>query len=375
MDQMHRVFHDLLDKFVVVFLDDILIFSKTPKHEAHLRQVLQRLRDYKFYCKLSKCELWRQEVTFLGHVVNRNGIQVEESKVKAVSEWPQPKDASEVRSFLGLASFYRRFVPRFAHLAAPLTDLLRKDIRYEWGPPQEQAFQALKTAPSTTPVLQPYDPRLPCVVDFDASNLAIGAVLQQEFSTGLHPVAYESRRLNRAERNYSARDREQLAMVHSTKVWRHYLLGKPVIMRTNHKPLLQPLHLEHMKGRHHRWEEQLQLFDIHLEYKAGKSHTVPDAFSRRPDHEDPIESDSGCQDSTSITFPREVAVTTSIQPAAAELSRLRDGYNQDPFYRLILDRLRVQDPQYQDYRLFQDLLYHGDQLYVPNVPLLRTSRL
>ena len=395
MDQMHRLFSDLLDQFVVVFLDDILVFSKTAEeHQAHLREVLSRLRSAKFYAKLSKCDLWKTQVHFLGHVVTSSGIQVEETKVQAIRNWPPPHDVSSLRSFLGLASFYRRFVPGFAHLAAPLTDCFRKDHPFSWGPTQQQAFASLKDALCSTPILQPYGPHLPCVVDFDASNEAIGAVLLQRFPTGLHPVAYESRRLNRAERNYSARDREQLAMVHATKVWRHYLLGKPVLMRTDHRPLLQPLRLEFMKGRHHRWEEQLQLFDIKLEYMPGRSHIAPDALSRRPPSPpavtalltDSLRPGVGLRTTPAVCCGHSVrtpsglglpAISTisSVQPDSSELTSLRAGYDGDPFYHLVVDRLKILDVKYRDYHLTSGLLYRGDQLYVPNVPLLRTTRL
>jgi hypothetical protein len=256
MGHMNRLLRDLLDKYVVIFIDDILIYSKTPEeHDQHLREVLRRLRDNHFYCKQSKCELWKSEVTFLGHIISSAGVRMEQAKVNAVKDWPTPKDVSEVRSFLGLAGYYRCFVRRFAHIAAPLTNLLKKGAPFEWKLEQQRSFSSLKEALTIAPILQPYDPDLPCTIDIDASNFAIGAVLQQDFGRGLQPVAYESRKLKRAERNYCAHDREQLAIVHATKVWRYYLLEKHVTIRTHHRPLLHDLHIENMKSRHHRWEE------------------------------------------------------------------------------------------------------------------------
>ena len=346
MDQMHRIFSDLLDKSVVVFLDDILIYSKTrEEHAKHLREVLRRLRKWKFYANLDKCKFWQSEVTFLGHKVTSNGLNMEEDKVKAILDWPQPKDQKDVRVFNGLASWYRRYIFFYAHLAAPLTDLLCNNRPFVWGKREQQAFDELKKVVSSKPILQAYDPQAPCVVDFDASDYAIGAVLQQEGQDGLHPVAFESRRLSSAERNYSARDREQLAMVHSTQVWRHYLLGKKVTMRTDHKPLLDPIKLEFMKGRHHRWEEQLQLFDINLVYKPGKFHIVPDALSRRHDH-------------------RLVNAVCSAAPTE-ELSRLRELLDNDPYMKIVHDRLQAKDPAYAEFRIEGGLLFHKEQLYAP----------
>lgn len=361
MGHMNRLFRDLLDKYVVVFIDDILIYSKTPEeHDQHLREVLCRLRDSHFYCKQSKCELWKSEVTFLGHVVSSEGVRMEQAKVNAVKDWPTPKDVSEVRSFLGLAGYYRRFVRRFAHIAAPLTNLLEKGAPFEWKLQQQGAFDSLKEALTTAPILQPYDPDLPCTVDIDASDFAIGAVLQQDFGRGLQPVAYESRKLKRAERNYSARDREQLAIVHATKVWRHYLLGKPVTIRTDHRPLLHDLHLENMKSRHHRWEEQLQLFDIQLQYKQGRQHTVPDALSRRPDLK------SASEDT------REIATISSIVPDLTRGTEWKEATHQDAYFRMVIDRIEAGDVQYQDYNLVDGLLYFKKRVYVPNDAKLRT---
>jgi hypothetical protein len=210
---------------------------------------------------------------------------MEASKISAITDWPRPNDPSDIRSFLGLAGFYRRFICKFSHIAASLTNLLFKNAKFEWLDKHEHAFQSLKYALTHAPILRPFDPSLPCTVDLDASDFAVGAILMQ--GTGpedFRPVAFESKRLNHAERNYSAREREQLSLVHATHKWRHYLLGQPVTVRTDHRPLLFPLRLEFMKSRHHRWEEQLNQFNRKLTYREGRLNTVPDALSRRPDH-------------------------------------------------------------------------------------------
>ena len=365
MHLMHRVFRDLLDRGVVIFLDDILIYSKTAdEHEALLREVFTRLRQHQLFAKESKCELWRKEVTFLGHVINEQGVSMEASKVEAITHWPRPNDPHDIRSFLGLAGFYRRFVRYFARIAAPLTDLLIKDAKFDWADKCEHAFQSLKFALSHAPILRPYDPNLPCTLDLDASDFAVGAVLLQGTGTDqdLLPVAFESKRLNRAERNYSARDREQQALVHATHKWRHYLLGQPVTVRTDHRPLLYPLRLEFMKSRHHRWEEQLNQFNLTLTYREGRLNIVPDALSRRPDHKaDPPANQP------------VLAVVSTLGPDPTFLTAVRTATSADPFAQMVISRMILADTAFADHTFDAGLLYSANRLYIPPNPTLRTS--
>ena len=154
MDLMHRVFHPYLDRFVVVFVDDILIYSETKEyHEDHLRVVLQTLRDHQLYAKFSKCEFWLTEVRFLGHVVSASSVSVDPEKVEAVMSWERPKLVFEIRSFLGLAGYYKRFIEDFSRLAAPMTKLTRKKVKFEWNDSCERAFQELKRRRTSAPIL------------------------------------------------------------------------------------------------------------------------------------------------------------------------------------------------------------------------------
>ncbi|GJR32093.1 putative reverse transcriptase domain-containing protein [Tanacetum coccineum] len=180
MDLMNRVCKPYLDKFVIVFIDDILIYSKTKEdHENHLRLMLDLLRKEKLYAKFSKCEFWLQEVHFLGHVVNHDGIHVDPSKIEAVKSWKAPTTPSEVRSFLGLAGYYRRFIENFSKIAKPLTSLTQKNQKYEWGEKQEEAFQTLKDNLCNAPILSLPDGVEDFVVYCDASNQGLGCVLMQ----------------------------------------------------------------------------------------------------------------------------------------------------------------------------------------------------
>jgi hypothetical protein len=235
---MNDVFRPYLDAFVNVYIDDILVFSKTlAEHLTHLRTVLERLREHKLYGKLSKCSFLQKEMEFLGHVISGQGIQVDPKKTRAIEEWIQPKMVTELRSFLGLANYYRKFVKDYAKITGPLTMLLRKDSKMDWQEAQELAFQTLKKALVTAPVLRSPNFKLPFLVTTDASDFAIGQVLTQDDGTGTRPVAYESRKLTAAELNYPIHEKEMLAIIHALKVWRIYLEGQHFTVISDHKSL------------------------------------------------------------------------------------------------------------------------------------------
>ena len=205
MDLMNRVCKLYLDKFVIVFIDDILIYSKSQAdHEKHLRCILKLLNQEKLYAKFSKCEFWLREVQFLGHVVTERGIQVDPAKVEAVMNWQEPKTPTEIRSFLGLAGYYRRFIENFSRIAAPLTSLTRKNIKFNWGPKQQEAFDILKQKLSNAPVLTLPDEMEQFVVYCDASHTGMGCVLMQRGKV----IAYASRQLKVHEKNYTTHDLE-----------------------------------------------------------------------------------------------------------------------------------------------------------------------
>ena len=231
---MNKVFMEYLDKFVIVFIDDILIFSKTEEeHEEHLRLVLQKLRDHQLYAKLSKCEFWLREVSFLGHVISEGGISVDPGKVKEVLNWKTPQNVGDIRSFLGLAGYYRRFIEGFSKISKPLTSLLEKRAVFKWTSAQEAAFKELKHKLTTAPVLVMPDMHKEFSVYYDASGQGIGCVLMQDG----HVIAYASRQLRKHEQNYPTHDLELAAVVHALKIWRHYLIGKRTEIYTDHKIL------------------------------------------------------------------------------------------------------------------------------------------
>ena len=192
MDLMNRVFRSYLDKFVVVFIDDILVYSNSNlEHEQHLRQVLLTLREHRLYAKLSKCEFWLKEVIFLGHVISAEGISVDPRKVEALMKWERPTNVTEIRSFLGLAGYYRRFMKGFSTIAIPMTRLTWKETRWEWTQECEESFQELKRRLTTAPILALPSGTERLVVYSDASKKGLGCVLMQHGKV----IAYASRQL------------------------------------------------------------------------------------------------------------------------------------------------------------------------------------
>lgn len=210
MDLMNRVFKPYLDKFVVVFIDDILVFSRSlSEHEEHLRKVLEVLRENQLYAKLKKCEFWLKEVAFLGHIISENGVSVDPEKIKAIMEWPRPTNVPEVRSFMGLAGYYRRFVQDFSKIALPITRLVKKSVKFEWNDKCESAFQELKKRLTSAPVLTLPSETDGFIVYSDASKHGLGCVLMQNEKV----IAYASRQLKPHEQNYPTHDLELAAVL------------------------------------------------------------------------------------------------------------------------------------------------------------------
>ena len=232
IDLMHRVFQPYLDQFVVVFMDDILIYSQSEReHEDHLRIVLQLLRDHQLYAKFSKCKFWLTEVRFLRHVVSASGVSVDPEKVEAMMSWERPKSVFEIRSFLELAGYYKRFIEDFSRLAAPMTRFTRNEVKFDWDDRCEEAFQELKRMLTSTPILIVLERGQGYTVYCDASKAGLGCVLMQFRRV----VAYGSCQLKNHEQNYPTNDIELAAVVFALKIWCHYLYGEQFEMYSDHK--------------------------------------------------------------------------------------------------------------------------------------------
>ena len=278
---MNTILRDGLDKFVLVFLDDILVYSRMrEEHIQHLCSILSRLRSEKFYGRLAKCDFFRTEVEYLGFDVGSYGIKPSLSKIRAIAEWPTPECVRDVRSFVGLANFYRKFIRWFSEIASPLTDLTKKDRKSEWGPKEEEAFERLKTSLVSAPILQLPDFDREFTVTTDASEVSVGGILQQNFGQGLQPVAYESRKLNPTECRYSAYEREMLGIVWAVGKWRHYLVGQHFVIQTDHDSLKNLPNQPSVNRRVWKWIQVLQGYDCDIMHIAGKVNPA-DYLSRR----------------------------------------------------------------------------------------------
>jgi hypothetical protein len=278
MDMMNRIFRELVDRCVVVFIDDILIYSKSrEEHEEHLRIVLSILRKHQLFAKFKKCEFWLDKVAFLGHVVTKEGIAVDPGKMEVVVNWVRPSNAHEVQSFLGLAGYYRRFVEGFSRLAAPLTRLTKKNEKFQWSEECEQSFQELKQHLVTAPVLTLPSGSDGFVIYSDASRKGLGCVLMQQGKV----ITYASRQLKTYERNYPTHDLELAAVVFALKIRRHYLYGERCEIYIDHKSLKYFFTQKELNMRQRRWLELLKDYDCTINYHPGKANVVADALSRK----------------------------------------------------------------------------------------------
>jgi hypothetical protein len=273
---MNSVFMPELDKFIVVFINDILIYSKTEEdHADHIRVVLQQVRDHRLYAKFSKCEFWLDSVNFLGHTISSKGISVDPTKVQEVMDWKPPTSVHQIRSFLGLAGYYRRFIPDFSKIAKPMTELLRKEVKFHWNDKCEEAFHTLRKLLTTAPVLAQPDSTKPFDVYCDASRTGLGCVLMQNNRV----IAYAFRALRNHEQNYPTHDLELAAVVHALKIWRHHLMGAKCNIYTDHKSLKYIFTQADLNMRQRRWLELIKDYDLEVHYHPGKANVVADALS------------------------------------------------------------------------------------------------
>jgi len=284
---MNSIFSDVLDQYVVVYLDDILIFSKNPEeHQKHVLDVLERLKKHGLYAKPEKCEFSVKSTEFLGFIISPSGISMSQSKVDAILKWPAPKNVKQIQSFLGFANFYRRFIYNYSDIVIPLTHLTRKGIPWDWTNKVDSAFRALKMAFTEAPVLMHWSPDNPMLVETDASDYAIAGIISSITSDGeIHPIAFHSRTLTDAELNYDTHDKELLAIFESFKTWRHYLEGSQfrIDVVTDHKNLEYFSTTKMLSRRQARWSEFLSTFNFTIRFRPGKLGAKPDALTRRPD--------------------------------------------------------------------------------------------
>ena len=329
---MNHIFNKQLRKFLLVFFDDLLIYSKTwEEHLQQLDEILTIMEEQSLYAKASKCEFGLREILFLGHVISAEGVQVHQEKIQAILDWPTPRSLTELRGFFGLCSYYRRFVKGFSQLGAPLTDLTKKGA-FCWTAEAQRAFDKLKEVMSSCPVLALPDFTQPFILECDASGEGIGAVLMQN----RHPIAFESRKLRGAERLYSIYDKEMLAIMHALVKFRQYLVGGKFVVRTDHNSLRYLLEQKDLNERQQKWVSRIQAYDFDIEYVKGKKNIVADALSRRP---------SAC----------------SLSEISADWkSILLVEYSKNTFACELMDGL-IRDDRY---RIVDDVIYYKDRIYL-----------
>lgn len=365
MHMMQDVLGEYLDVFVIVFLDDILIFSNNLEdHKQHVNFVLEKLRNNQLYAKLEKCEFMRKQIDFLGFTISESGLAMSEDKVKSILSWPTPTSVKQLRSFLGLAGFYRQFITMFSDTCSVLNELMKKESVFTWSSQHQTAFETLKQKISTRPTLILPRDELPFVVQTDASGFAIGGCLMQDHGRGLQPVAFLSKKLLPAETRYPTHEQELLAIIICLKSWRHYLYGKKFVVQTDHRSIIHFKTQQHMSNRQARWSEFLQQFDYDIVYKQGKDNVVADALSRRPDLE-----------TTGPLVLNQLAIDTTNADDSTSLNvMIRSLYPADPDCANILEALPSSSSTFE-YRLNETglILRKDNRILIPNDSNLKTK--
>src|SRR3954471_13952817 len=344
MRLMNYVLRPLIGKFIVVYFDDILIYSKCLEdHVKHVREVLLILRREKLYANLSKCVFAQDKLVFLGFVVSSKGIEVDTSKIAAIRDWETPTNVGQVRSFHGLAGFYGCFVKDFSTIACPLNELTKKNVPFVWGKVQQHAFDELKRKLTEAPLLVLSNFEKTFEIECDARGLGIGAVLMQEG----RPVAYHSEKLDGACLNYSIYDKEFFALVRALEVWQHYLCPKEFVIHSDHESLKFVKTQVCLNKRHANWVEFIESFPYVVKYKKGKENVVADVLSRK-----------------------NSTLLTQLDFHIIGLDEIKDLYATDSFFGPIFEKCTI-NKGFDDYYLHKGFLFKQNKLCIPELSLRR----
>ncbi|QRW25030.1 Retrotransposable element Tf2 protein [Rhizoctonia solani] len=377
---MNKLFKDLLDVCVIIYLDDILIYSKdNASHTRHVHEVLRRLMENQLFCKASKCTFHVTSVEYLGIIVSDKGFSLDKLKIQAVQEWPTPTKIKEVQSFLGFANFLRRFIANFSHMARPLHNLVKKDTPWKWDTKEQEAFQGLKDAITNAPVLCHADPAKPYFLETDASGAALGSILSQRQEDGcLHPLGFLSESFKGAKQNYDTHNKELLAIICSFEYWRIFLEGTlyPITVFTNHCNLEYWKESRTFNRRHARWHLLLAGYNFQIVYRPGKQSGKPNALSQRSDHAD-------IPPANQTMLPNPVFTNVALVTPERELQRqIKGALDQDKSLEEILQFLQNESKAppsikraFKDYKMEAGLLFYQGQIVVPDVGTLRTELL
>ena len=342
---------------VLLYVDDLLVASRD--YEEHLQKLdrgLTRLEETRFILRPAKCSFMKQQIKYLGHIIDQNGVRPDPTKVQAVQDFPRPTTVKEVRAFLGFANYYRRHIHNMSQLSVPLANLTRKNVEFDWSDECEQSFEAIKQLLVKYPVLRFPDFTKDFYLSTDASDFAISAVLEQQHGDELHPVAFISRQLNKAERNYSTTEKECLAIYWAFENLKTYLLGHRTHVLTDHQPLRDIFKATNPGGRLTRWSLKLSAYDFDVTYLPGRLNVKADVLSR-------IKTDSQRKDD----FLGFVSATV-FEHDGWTREKIKAEQREDPALRPIIDQLSRQDASKPDLQLheslsnyflsFDGLLYH-----------------
>jgi hypothetical protein len=338
---MNQVFAAQIRKYVLVFVDDILVYSKTvEEHAQHLTVVFELLHCNKLYIKRSKCSFAQQSLEYLGHVISKDGVATDPSKITAVKNWPKPSNAKQLRGFLGLAGYYRKFIRNFGAISRPLTNLLKKHKQFLWNRDEQASFQALKTALIYAPVLALPDFKQEFVLETDACDTGIGAVLMQRG----HPVAFLSKSLGPKNRTLSTYDKECLAILLAIDRWRSYLQHSQFIIRTDQRSLVHLTDHRIATPIQQKAYFKLMGFQYKVLYKKGAENRAADALSRRPSEE--------CGAMSTVT--------------PIWLDTVTEGYTNDPKAQQLLQELSLTTTNSQGYALIDGVIRHKGRVWLGN---------
>jgi len=345
---MNEVLQPFLRKFVLVFLDDILIYSKTlDDHVTHLRAVLEKLQTHQFYLKRSKCSFAQSQIDYLGHIISKHGVATDPSETQAMQDWPIPTTVTELRGFLGLTGYYRRFVKNYGIIAKPLTQLLRKK-QFIWTTEATSAFNALKQVMAQTPVLQLPDFNQPFVVETDACSTGIGAVLMQ----GGRPIAYLSKALGPTHQHLSIYEKEFLALIMAVEKWRSYLQRQEFVIQSDHKSLSYLAEQNLQSELQRKAMTRLMGLQFKIVYKKGKENVDADALSR-------------------VGHLMAIQAVSEVKPLW--LQEVLNSYVTDPTAHTLLAQLALASPDSQGYSLVDGVIRHQGHIWIGDNSAIRTK--
>lgn len=337
---MNEVFTPLLRKFVLIFFDDILVYSQTIEdHTLHLRAVLEILRENRFFAKRSKCFFGQGRIEYLGHLITQQGIATDPSKIEAMQQWPIPTTLKGLRGFLGLTGYYRRFIKGYGAICKPLTELLKKS-GFQWNPSAHRAFEKLKEQMTEAPVLAMPDHNKPFTIEVDACDQGVGAVLSQEG----RPIAFMSKAICKKNQGLSTYEKEFLAILMAVAKWRHYLSPRQFIIKTDHESLKYLLEQKITTAIQQKGMLKLLGLDYIIQYRKGKENKAADALSRRGYEE-------GSNKPISAVVPEWVM----------EISK---SYLQDVDCQKLIEQLSLKQSEVSGYTFDHGLLRYKGKLYI-----------